>query len=229
MTTPQLVPFVAPFSQIQTADCTAAILYSATMVLQVNTRTSWLTPCTGLDNGDGSWTFTTQSAWFRKQISVTLKGNFDIGFSAIETLFGMDRSSWAALVAFDQTHAKLLNEVFQRKWQPFTQSLWGHATALNINNMPAATTDITPASYEATIVANICDFPFTWLYQLQVLAYVISVLVADPTNINALALLQLVQPDVLLVINGVFNVNRQLSTLGKSFVRNFFPDNCGCQ
>ena len=129
----------------------------------------------------------------------------------------MNPISYLDLVAFDQAHSQILNHIFRQKWGCAAKLLWGQATSLNPYNMPSAPTTITVAEYNTVAAANVCDFPFTWLYNLQVLLYAAGQLATDPTNVNAAALVQTIEPSVLLVVYGSLNVNQQLVILGLEF------------
>lgn len=204
---------VAPISQIQTTLDGIRWLYASTVVLQVDKRTTWLTPVNGVDNGDGSWTFTTASPWFKRQISMTLTGGFNLPFSAIESIFQMDPSSWPVLVAFDQAHAQIVNGLFKHKWTAMVDD-WGVAVALNINNQPLINPGLTNAQYQATLAANLTDFPFTWQYNLEAIFYAGGVLAADPTNSDAAAILSTASSAVELVVYIAYNQADQLVILG---------------
>lgn len=222
----EYAPAIAPFSMLKTALEGTKYLYAGTVVLQVDKRTVWLTPCEATQNTEaGTWTFTTASPWFHKQISVTLNGNFTLPFSSIEDVFQLNQDSngvpvsWNALVEFDTAYAEAVNHVFHHRWGPVTNSLWGEAVHLNVNNVPKVPVGLTISEYNATILANVTDFSFTWLYNLQALFYAGGVLAVNPTDPNALQIESAASSAVELVVYISYNVCDQLVVLGTDMIK----------
>jgi hypothetical protein len=198
MTTP--LPIIAPFAQGVDSTNTPYTLYTSPTHLQIADEGGWITPVTAVNHGNGTFSFTTISPHllpWQQVTSAPLKGSFSAPLE-VENLFIIDPSSWAALIAFDNTLANNLNEKLG------LVANFGFVEKISESSIPSFDSSVTTTSFFTAYYAETLNPTLQFLQLLQVFTWA-----ANPATYSA-DLINGLMPTFLHFKTNLYNLNRQI-------------------
>jgi len=198
---------------IDQVDKKQVYVYQSALLLRIAQRGLWQTELKVSRNCDRkSYTFTTDSPYFKHQVSATLRGEF-IAVSPDSSVFAIAISEYAKLAEFDTKVAEAINRALFKKYgEASTRSLFGVAVHLEAKLLKQLEQiDFTIGENFESYINKLDNWALGYLILTNILFYLIEHAATIP---NAAAIIAAITLFLSFINGNSYPLNKQLYVLG---------------